>query len=130
MGLLAVASLVLLFVAPTYTGWGTKAIFVALASAFFAICLNVVPLGDLQRDHVDLFRRWTDLREEIDTLGIGTGGQVADEFVNHLQRLEAKLHHICGSEPHFRSKTLKQCESEERRSRGEIDAEPATMVGA
>jgi hypothetical protein len=115
VGFLAVASLVLSLAKQS----STFSIAITLAGAVAAMILNIVPLGEWHRDHVDIFRRWSDLREEIDILAVGVPESVSDEFIARLRCLESKMHRICGSEPHGWSAVLKKCESAERLSRGE-----------
>jgi hypothetical protein len=56
-----------------------------------AIVLIVLPFGSLEKEHVDAFRRWTDLREEVDNLEYDLGiGEPSNEIVERLRELDAK----------------------------------------
>jgi hypothetical protein len=90
---------------------------VAFTAASAAVALNVLPLGEWAAQHLDLFRRWTDLREDVDTILFDYGEEVTPEFVGRLKQLEGKAHRICGSEPECESNLYDQCFREELRSR-------------
>lgn len=94
VGLLAVAGSVLAFSGPEWLS-----ILIACVAAAFAIVLNVVPVGDWHCHHVELFRRWSDLREEVDAMIFGIGENPSPDLIAHLRGLDAKVHRICGAEP-------------------------------
>ena len=114
VGFLAVGGLVLSFATVTHEGWDWLSITIAAVAAVAAIILNIVPIGDWQRDHVSLFRSWTDLREEVDILPYDASRRVTDELIDRLRWLEAKMHRICGCEPQCRPDMLLKCENEEQ----------------
>ena len=95
-----------------------SAVVVAGLAAFGAVVLNVVPLGNEELRHQDLFRRWTDLREDTDALLFDLNGRVTAAQVSQLKVLDAKVHRICGAEPARSRKLWSRCEREERNSRG------------
>lgn len=90
----------------------------AVIVAAIGALLNVLPFGDWEKSHVDLFRRWTDLREEIDALLYHTNGEPSAFLISRLKELEAKAHRICGMEPACKTKLLDECHRAEERSRG------------
>ena len=95
------------------------AIVVALAAALAAIVLNVLPFGAKEREHVDAFRRWTDLREEVDCLEYDMrDSDPSADLVQRLRQLDAKNQRICGSETLADTALLDQCQAAEERSRG------------
>jgi hypothetical protein len=66
-------------------------IFVAAMAAVVAIILNVSPIGDYAQDHRDLFRRWTDLREDIDAMLFDVEDEPEPHDVRRLRELDARL---------------------------------------
>jgi hypothetical protein len=93
---------------------------VSLVAAIAAVFLNVVPYGTWEKDHVDCFRRWTDIREDVDSLEfeITDGSEPTKEAIARLRELEAKAHRICGSETLANQKLLDACQVAEEHSRG------------
>jgi hypothetical protein len=90
---------------------------VATSAAIAAIALNVLPLGDWAAMHLDLFRRWTDLREDVDSLKLETAAEPSKYGVQRLRELGAKVHRICATEPAPKEKLLHECHNAEKRSR-------------
>lgn len=91
-------------------GYMLTSVAVAVSASLAGILLNVFPFSDWQRDHVDLFRRWTDLREEIDVLLFEVKDTPNTQQLSRLTQLEAKYHRICGAEPPCKEKLLKKCQ--------------------
>jgi hypothetical protein len=90
----------------------------AFAAAVAAVVLNVMPLGEWSAQHLDLFRRWTDLREDIDALEFDFQGDPTQELIDRLKALDATVHRICGTESVGPKKSLlDECYREEVRSR-------------
>lgn len=110
-----------------------SAILFASLAAVAAIALNVLPLGDWAQEHLDLFRRWSDLREDVDALEFeqppGAVGDIPRELVDRLKALDAKKHRICGIEPAMNERLLEKCYRDENRSR-ETAAEHTGHSGA
>lgn len=91
----------------------------ALAASAAAIVLNIVPLGAWDRDHVDWFRRWTDLREELDGLILNSEEDTpTDEAIQRLKEAEAKIHRISATEPLVNKSLKDRCLEVEEISRG------------
>ncbi len=118
VGLFAVAGAVV-SVATSGGGWGTASIVVSFIAAFAAISLNVVPLSDRKELHLDLFRRWTGLREAIDTLPFSSFPSKSRDLI--YKDLLSKQHQICASEPLASPALLQKCFDEEQESRMETE---------
>jgi hypothetical protein len=117
----AVIGMALAIVSASVDSWlaDSFGVAVSLIAAVSAVVLNVIPFGAWESKSADLFRRWTDLREEVDTLEFELGdGQPSADLTRWLQDLDAKLHRIVGSEVLANPRLLSQCEYAERRSRG------------
>jgi hypothetical protein len=107
-----------------------SAVFACLA-AIVAIALNVLPLGDWSQEHLDLLRRWSDLREDADSLLFDlTDDEPPPHLIARLKSLDAKVHRICGGEPLSDKALLEQCYREENRSRQQpqVAGEPQAMA--
>ena len=136
VGALAVIALCFAVVAGTMeTRWADAgAITSAALAAIMAIALNVVPVGDWVQHHLDLFRRWSDLREDIDSLrfeesSISPDGSPSPEIAERLKSLAAKVHRIGALEPPAHPGLLTKCYRDEERSRlGEKEAPPTAEV--
>lgn len=126
VGLFSVAGASLAVVTATSDsiGWDAASILIAGLAAVVAIILNVLPFGDWERWHVDLFRRWTDLREEIDALLFELNGAPDEMLIGRLKQQDAKVHRICGLEPHPNEALLRKCYRDEDRSRRGSACEP------
>jgi len=122
VGLLAVAGAVLAF-----SGSVVWSVIISCLAAAAAVVLNVIPISDWHCHHVELFRRWTDLREDADALLFDLNDDVPPELIARLKSLDAKLHRICGSEPEADSRLLVECQQAEERSR---QPEPAFPIPA
>ena len=107
------------------------AIFFAILAVIAAIALNVLPLGDWAALHFDLFRRWTDLREDVESLRLLESVDMPEPHsVDRLRELTAKVHRICATEPAAKEDLLKKCHDAEKRSRkteAEICAEAVAV---
>ena len=132
VGFLAVASAIATCVTaalPALT-WVIVSIVVAVLAALMAVALNVLPFADWERDHRDLFRRWCDMREEIDALLFDIGDEtVADDVAEKLRQLECKATRIDALEPAPDEPFLNECYKAEMNSRKEdrSNCEPATV---
>lgn len=94
-------------------------VLVSVLAAIAAIYLNVMPFGAKEKEHVDLFRRWTDLREDVDRLEFDLGSGEPSELLSaQLAEMDAKLHRICGAEPLANAKLWRACQRAEQKSRG------------
>ncbi|MCA9265745.1 MAG: hypothetical protein KDA60_17910 [Planctomycetales bacterium] len=113
VGFLAVTGAILAFV----PAWTVVPRIVACISAGAAIFLNVIPFGEWARQHSDLFRRWTDLREEIDALYFDLDGEPTPELIARLRAIDGKHHRICSAEPAFNDERLVKYYQAEKKSR-------------
>lgn len=120
VGLLAVVSLILAVNPPTGDASTQISIGVAIVGMIAAVVLNITSFGDWQRDHASLFRAWTELREEIDSLAnAATSTPVSDDLCHWVTRLGSKVHRIVGAEPAAWKSVLADCERREREARGD-----------
>ncbi len=91
---------------------------VSIVAAFAAVTLNVLPFGTWEQGHRDLFRQWTDLREEVSTLEFDQcDDSLNDHAICELKKLEAKSHRICGQEPNPDDELIRLCYEAEVKSR-------------
>jgi hypothetical protein len=90
---------------------------VSLAAAIAAIVLNVVPFGSWEQTHRDLFRQWTDFREDVDSLERELEGEPSPDHLCSLSKLEARSHRICGQEITPDDRRVLSCYQAEKRSR-------------
>lgn len=119
VGVAAVGGAMMSVVTATTNGWGWDALSITIASiaAGIGVSLNVVPFGDWERQHVDYFRRWSDLREEVDALEFEIADKPTATQTARLKNLDAKANRICGLEPKADEKLLNECYESEVRSR-------------
>jgi hypothetical protein len=119
VGIFAVLGAVLSSITPFVENFklDLAALVVAGIAACVAVALNVLPIGMWQDSHLDLLRRWTDVREEIDSQRFIRGDKVSDEQWERLKQIDAKVHRICGSEPDCDQELLNACYAAEERSR-------------
>lgn len=111
------ASLALITVKSTHPAWNWVSMIIATLVAIIGTILNVFPFGDWERQHADLFRRWSDVREDVDGLLYDLDEEPSSYLVERLKNLEAKVHRICGIEPSCKKKLLEMCQKDEHRSR-------------
>ena len=75
--------------------WNGTGVFVAILSVCAALVLNVVPFGEWELRHAKFFTRWTDIREDIET----TKFMSQEHRAAAVERIEARMHRLCGAEP-------------------------------
>lgn len=119
---IAVGILATLSFGLAYAGSNTSmAIWLAFLSALTAILVNVIPFGEWEKTHRDLFRRWTDLRQRWEALEIKTERlpqeKVPDHLLDLIEELNATSHRIEGGEPAPIKWLLERCQDEENLSR-------------
>lgn len=119
---LAVSSLCLSIwsVTPQGASWITTSIVVSGMGALSAIALNVLPFGDWASRHNALHQRWSDLREDVDSMVFAVKGDPTQAQIAHLKDLDAKYHRICASEPKCRDALIKHYYAEEKQSRQKV----------
>jgi hypothetical protein len=78
-----------------------------LISAALGFGVLVMPVGTWELESQDLYRRWTDLRKDVDALEFELGDKptATSTLVNSLSALERESHDLCGME-HAPSKAL------------------------
>jgi hypothetical protein len=92
-------------------------IVIASLAAVAAIILNVLPFGEWSAKHRELFGKWTDLREDIDSLEGVCAGEPSAELIEQLHNLGAKVNRIGANEPACDDAFLDDCCTKEERSR-------------
>jgi hypothetical protein len=89
----------------------------SLVASIAAVVINVFPFSSWERDHRELFRQWTDLREAIDDLELAEGCEPSAATVSDIRKLVSKMHRICGQERAPDLRILDECQKEEEQSR-------------
>lgn len=93
-------------------------VIVAACAAMGASLLLILPVGSREKEHTDLFRRWTDFRQEIDVILFDlSDGVPARSLITRLKNAEAKFHLICGEERPPHRRFFLQCQIAEENSR-------------
>ena len=93
------------------------ALTVASAAAVSALVLNVVPFGAWEKESRDFLRQWTDLREDVESLLFRCPGEPVEHHICELEKLDGKLHRLCGAEPSPNKDLLEECHRAEKQSR-------------
>ena len=129
VGFLAVAGACFAIVTMFHAGetYDLIGMVVAILAAIVAIVLNVFAFGEWASESLDLYRRWTDLREDIDDLlfDLDDSEPTRQDLVERLRRLEAKVHRICGSEPRCKQSLFLECYTDEKQSRQKVAIDAA-----
>ncbi len=119
VGMLAVAAAIFA-VPPLETPW--PSLWVAIAAAVAAFVLNVVPVGDWEKIHAELFRLWSDVRKDAEQTDLRARGLPPDQPIpEHLEErvieLAGKEHSLDSNEPAPVRWLLRQSQHEENESR-------------
>lgn len=98
------------------------ALMLSIGTAFLAVWLNISKADDRQKASLDLFRRWTDLRQDIDvTLSRAKREVKADGellfLCSRYEELQCKKNSLNGLEPSPDVKLLEKCQEDENLSR-------------
>lgn len=98
------------------------ALLLSVGTAFLAVWLNISKADDRQKLSLDLFRRWTDLRQDIDvTLSRAKRETNTNEEISFLylryEELQSKKNSLNGLEPSPNTKLLIKCQEDENLSR-------------
>jgi hypothetical protein len=86
-------------------------------AAAVAVWLSVKPYGEMACRHTALFQRWTDLREEVESLLFDLAAEPDGPLIARLKEISAKVHRICAAEPGCDTALLNECQQAEERSR-------------
>jgi hypothetical protein len=118
VGILAVIGIFLAVAADKYP---TEGIILAVASAVVAMILNIVPFGDLEKFHADLFRSWSDVRreaelQEIKLAHLDPKKATIEAVCERITELCSKENQLCASEPAPWPTLLAKCEQDENES--------------
>lgn len=89
----------------------------SVVSAFAAVAMNVIPFGTWEKEHRDFLRQWTDIREDVEALRFACGNDPQEQHRHELQKLDAKIHRICGQEPNPNRQMINKCWDDEKKSR-------------
>lgn len=96
--------------------WGTLSLVVPMAALIAAILLNILPFGEIQRFYRDLFRRWSDLRQEVELARMAVrdlqGQDVPEHLFQRLQSLMQRKAAILADEPAAWRGLLIRCQEE------------------
>ncbi len=128
VGILAVFGLV--FATPSMDVWHLG-LATAIISLIAAAVLNILPVGDWEKRHGELFRLWSDLRrdavlEEQRVSEEDDGLQGVEQATVRLNDLTSKVESLHANEPAPDMKLLKECEKAETIANGCVA--PATSV--
>jgi len=108
----------------------TASVVLSGLAAAVAVWLSVMPYGEFACRHTALFQRWTDLREEVDSLLFELKGEPDATLESRLKEVSAKVHRISATEPGCDVELLKECQLTEERSRREATQFPAANPSA
>jgi hypothetical protein len=102
---------------------GITSLVVSAISMVLAVILNISPTDANARFYSDMFRRWSDLRQEVDSLLVTAdaakkGEPSAPWIFDRYQELLAKKNSLNALEPAPDWQLLQRCQNEEERSRG------------
>src|SRR5207249_9315281 len=100
-------------------GWGLP---VAIVSVIVAIALNIIPIGDWEKTHAELFRSWSDLRKDAEVeatkaCSLDPKDSVPPHVADRLCDLTNKEHSLDADEPAPWKWLLKRCQGDEVQSR-------------
>lgn len=118
IGVVAVVGIFLAIKAEAYPNAG---IWLAVISAVLAFILNVVPLGDWEKSHVDLFRSWSDIRSEAELSEMKLAHKTLpphrlEAICERIFELTTREHQLCASEPAPFKGLLLRCQEDETES--------------
>lgn len=102
----------------------------AIAIAFIAFFMNIVPVGDWEKEHGEMFRLWSDLRNDCDVEGIKV--TLKAEFVSVPSHYEERVMELVGKANALHAMErfpnvwfLKRCQQDESIRRHSV--QPATV---
>jgi hypothetical protein len=112
---------------------------VAVVSAVFATVLNIVPVGDWQKFHAQMFQRWSDLQREATVEEFKMcerEGEIPAHCVERLQELLSEMESLHAMEPAPSFRLLNRCQEEENerewgkgiRTSQQVEQERARLV--
>lgn len=95
---------------------------IGILSVISALALNVMPLGDREKFHGEMFRRWSDLRSDVETEDVKVERKVrtdraGDVCIERLEELLAKKVSLNASESHAFGSLLHRCQEDENQCR-------------
>jgi hypothetical protein len=104
-------------------GLGIASLVTSLLSVSVAVALNVIPADTNARFYADMFRRWSDLRQDVDVLQVSADANGRDKpltpwMLERFNQLLMKKNALNALEPAPNMDLLAQCQEEEERARG------------
>lgn len=115
-------------------GLAIASLVASLISVVVATALNVIPADTNTRFYADMFRRWSDLRQDVDILQVDADALKKDTsltqwMLRRYSELLAKKNALNALEPAPNLALLERCQDEEERFRGlpdlpKADAKP------
>ena len=98
--------------------WTQAGLGFSIAGCIVALVLNVGPFGRRERFWTDLYRRWSDLRSDVESLELKTKGvpaedQVPDHIVERMQAFSQKRNGIEADEPKPSKRLLVRCHEDQ-----------------
>jgi hypothetical protein len=103
--------------------WPPLGLVVAFISLVVAIALNVIPVGEWDKRHLDLFRQWSTLRKEAEvdwnkTDDIeGEDPEITKTYRDRIIEITNREHDLHAAEPSAWRKLLARCQEDENESR-------------
>jgi hypothetical protein len=121
VGVLAVVGLAAAFGGPDHH---TADIWLAVVSLVAALALNIVPVGDREKHHGELFRLWSDLRrdadrEELKGCELGDDDKATGPCVERLSELLGKKDSLNATESAPWPKLIARCAAEAHEETGQ-----------
>lgn len=97
------------------------AIWLSAVAAVLAVVLNVVPLGEIEKFYDELFRSWSELRTDIETLIVKNHDNYSDSKVpthlhERLAEMRAKQFALNSREPDPYRRLLEKCQEDSNQS--------------
>lgn len=113
VGILAVTSAVL--AQSDHSGWGFG---LAMFTALMAVVLNVLPVGEWEKNHLDLFRRWSNVRRQWERMEMSISSitditkDLTKPVVEEMNELNAEKLRIESDEPAASRKYVSRCQKQ------------------
>jgi hypothetical protein len=98
------------------------ALWLAVISSVAAFAMNIIPVGDWDKEHSEMYRLWSDLRSDVDAEELKVCMKSEDDTVNgnvidRLTELQTKSNALHSMERSVDRPFLEQCLNEETASR-------------
>lgn len=97
--------------------WTGAGLCIATIALILAILLNIVPFADTRHFYADLYRRWSDLRVQIDSLGIKitrcSEAEIPEPLLDRIEDVQRQKALILGSETAAWQGLLERCHGDQ-----------------